>query len=236
MTRRSNWCWMAGCRNSPASSRFSPRWRFLYFAQADAQIAVLEVGMGGRLDATNVVDPLLSVITDISLDHTEWLGSTIAAIAREKAGILRSGGTLITLPQHPEANQVLGEVAAGLEVRVVSAAPYMPPCGAGAVAPYSVQALGAAIEVDSPLVGNHQHRNLALAIAAAVELAGKHGFPVTPAGHRRGHPADPLAGTIGAHPERRRGMDSGRGAQSRRSLGPARRLGGRAWRIRGRGR
>ena len=83
---------------------------------------MLEVGMGGRLDATNVVDPLLSVITDISLDHTEWLGSTIAAIAREKAGILRRGGTLITLPQHPEANQVLGEVAADLNVRAVNAA------------------------------------------------------------------------------------------------------------------
>ena len=49
--------------------------------------------MGGRLDATNVVDPLISVITDISLDHMEWLGSTISAIAREKAGILRRGGT-----------------------------------------------------------------------------------------------------------------------------------------------
>jgi dihydrofolate synthase/folylpolyglutamate synthase len=58
--------------------------------------AVLEVGMGGRLDATNIVDPLLSVITDISLDHTEWLGPTIAAITREKAGILRRGGTLIS--------------------------------------------------------------------------------------------------------------------------------------------
>jgi dihydrofolate synthase/folylpolyglutamate synthase len=57
--------------------------------------------MGGRLDATNIVDPLLSVITDISLDHTEWLGATITAIAREKAGILRRGGTLITLPQAP---------------------------------------------------------------------------------------------------------------------------------------
>jgi dihydrofolate synthase/folylpolyglutamate synthase len=136
--------------------------------------------MGGRLDATNVVDPLLSVITDISLDHTEWLGSTITAIAREKAGILRPGGTLITLPQHPEANQVLGEVATGLDVHVVSAAPYMPPFGASGVVPYSVQALGATIQVDSPLVGDHQHRNLALAIAAAVELAGRHGFPVTP--------------------------------------------------------
>ena len=153
----------------------------LYFAQARVDIAVLEVGMGGRLDATNIVDPLISVITDISLDHTEWLGSTIAAITREKAGILRPRGTLITLPQHPEANQVLGEVAAGLDVRGVSAAPYMPPIGAGTAGPYFVEALGAAIEVDSPLIGAHQHRNLALAIAAAVELAGNHGFPITPA-------------------------------------------------------
>ena len=64
----------------------------LYFAEEKAEIAVLEVGMGGRLDATNVVDPLLSVITDISLDHMEWLGSTISAITREKAGILRAAG------------------------------------------------------------------------------------------------------------------------------------------------
>ena len=55
---------------------------FLCFAEAGVDMAVLEVGMGGRLDATNIVDPLLSVITDISLDHTEWLGSTISAISR----------------------------------------------------------------------------------------------------------------------------------------------------------
>jgi dihydrofolate synthase/folylpolyglutamate synthase len=140
---------------------------------------VLEVGMGGRLDATNIVYPLLSVITDISLDHTEWLGSTIAEIAREKAGILRPDGILITLPQHPEANQALGEVAAELNVRGVNAAPYMP--GDPDVARYSIQALGAQIEVDSPLLGAHQHRNLALAIAAAVELATRHGFSITPA-------------------------------------------------------
>ncbi len=94
---------------------------FLYFAEQKVDIAVLEVGMGGRLDATNVVDPLLSIVTDISLDHMEWLGQTIAAIAREKAGILRAGGTLITLPQHPEANKVLGEVAMELGSRAVSA-------------------------------------------------------------------------------------------------------------------
>jgi dihydrofolate synthase/folylpolyglutamate synthase len=153
----------------------------LYFAEQEVELAVLEVGMGGRLDATNAVDPLLSVITDISLDHTEWLGSTITAITREKAGILRRGGTLITLPQHPEANQALGEAAAALDVRVVNAADYLPPIGASTAGSYTVEALGAAIEVDSPLSGAHQQRNVALAIAAAVELALKHGFPIFPA-------------------------------------------------------
>jgi dihydrofolate synthase/folylpolyglutamate synthase len=152
----------------------------LFFAKSRVDIAVLEVGMGGRLDATNIVDPILSVITDISLDHTEWLGSTIAAIAREKAGILRHRGTLITLPQHPEANQVIGEVATGLNVRAVNAAQYMPPAGASTVGAYTVNALNAIIRVDSPLSGSHQHRNLALAIAAAVELASNHGFSVKP--------------------------------------------------------
>ena len=152
---------------------------FLFFAEAQVDIAVLEVGMGGRLDATNIVNPLLSVITDISLDHTEWLGSTISEIAREKAGILRPNGIFITLPQHPEANQALGEVAVELKVRGVNAAVYMP--GDPDVARYSIQALGAQIDVDSPLLGAHQHRNLALAIAAAVELATQHGFSITPA-------------------------------------------------------
>ena len=152
---------------------------FLHFAENKVDVAVLEVGMGGRLDATNVVEPLLSIVTDISLDHMEWLGPTISAIAREKAGILRPGGTMITLPQHPEANQVLGEVATELGVRGVSAVPYVP--AAGTIGPYTVDALGAAIKVDSPLAGAHQQRNIALAIAAAVELAEHHAFPVTPA-------------------------------------------------------
>ncbi len=149
----------------------------LHFAETGVAIAVLEVGMGGRLDATNIVDPLLSIVTDISLDHTEWLGSTIAAIAREKAGILRPGGTLVTLPQHPEANHVLGEVAIELAVRGVNAAAYMPQIGAGA---HFIQVFGEPIKADLPLAGAHQHRNAALAVAAAVELAERHGFPITP--------------------------------------------------------
>jgi dihydrofolate synthase/folylpolyglutamate synthase len=157
---------------------------FLYFAECGVEIAVLEVGMGGRLDATNVVEPLVSVVTDISLDHMEWLGPTIGAIAREKAGILRAGGTMITLPQHPEANHVLGQVATELGVRGVSAVPYMP--ANEAKGPYTVETLGATVKVDSPLKGAHQQRNVALAIAAAVELAEQHGFRVSPAAIEEG--------------------------------------------------
>jgi dihydrofolate synthase / folylpolyglutamate synthase len=166
---------------SPSFFEFLTVLAFLYFAESGVEIAVLEVGMGGRLDATNVVEPLLSIITDISLDHMEWLGSTIGQITREKAGILRRGGTLVTLPQHPEASQVLGEVAAELDVQGVSATEYMPPVGIRGDQSYAVEVLGAAIELQSPLLGIHQHRNVALAVAAAVELKRRDGFPVTAA-------------------------------------------------------
>ena len=99
---------------------------FSAFAEGEVDLAVLEVGMGGRLDATNVVEPLISVITDVSLDHMEWLGNTVAEIAREKAGILRPNGTMVTLPQHPEANQAIGEIAVELNVRGINAAEYVP--------------------------------------------------------------------------------------------------------------
>ena len=153
----------------------------LHFARSEVEMAVLEVGMGGRLDATNVVDPQLSVITDIAFDHMEWLGSTLGAIAREKAGILRRGGILITLPQDPEVNQALGEVETQLGVRIVDASVYLPSPGSAALGAYLVEALGTPIRVDSPLKGPHQHRNLALAIAAAVQLAGLSGLGITPA-------------------------------------------------------
>src|SRR5689334_14325044 len=98
-----------------------------HFATSKVDIAVLEVGMGGRLDATNVVEPRVSVITDISLDHQKFLGNTIAEIAREKVGIMRAGGILVTLPQSPQANDVIGNAILEMGARGVSAVPYVPP-------------------------------------------------------------------------------------------------------------
>jgi len=170
---------------------------FDYFAEGAVDLAVLEVGMGGRLDATNVVEPCVAVITDIALDHQRFLGNTLREIAGEKAGIIRPGGTVVTLPQHPEANQVLGNTMLERGARAVSAVAYVPPVSPGAspwdchpersegsaVANdqrpttndsfrnrYPLDVLGQTIRVDSPLPGRHQVRNLALAIAAAVEL------------------------------------------------------------------
>src|SRR5271170_7512260 len=104
---------------------------FEYFAREKVELAVLEVGMGGRLDATNVVDPRVSVITDIALDHQKFLGNTVGEIAREKVGIIRSNGVVVTLPQQPEANDVIGNTILDLGARAVNAVPYVPPVSPG---------------------------------------------------------------------------------------------------------
>ncbi len=84
---------------------------FNYFCARGVEIAVLEVGLGGRLDATNVVTPLVSVITSISFDHTAILGNTLAQIAREKAGIIKPNVPVVTSPQNDEALHVIEQVA-----------------------------------------------------------------------------------------------------------------------------
>ena len=168
---------------------------FEHFSREKVEIAVLEVGMGGRLDATNVVDPVLSVITDISLDHQKFLGNTVAEIAREKVGIIRQGRVVVTLPQQPEANEVIGNTILELGAHGVSAVPYVPPVSPasnsylasgtqnfaaadkpGCLYRYPLQVMGRQILVETTLVGRHQLRNTALAIAAAEQLSKQ--FPV----------------------------------------------------------
>jgi dihydrofolate synthase / folylpolyglutamate synthase len=192
---------------------------FEHFAREQVGIAVLEVGMGGRLDATNVVEPKVSVITDISLDHQKFLGDTVGEIAREKVGIIRPLGIVVTLPQQPQANDVIGNTILQLGARGVSAVQYVPPVSPGSgnylvagvgheqklnaefaenaaeaadrgVAPpayrYPLMVMGQQILVETPLVGRHQLRNVALAIATAEELS-KQGFTaITPATIERG--------------------------------------------------
>jgi dihydrofolate synthase / folylpolyglutamate synthase len=171
---------------------------FEYFMRQKVELAVLEVGMGGRLDATNVVEPRVSVITDISLDHQKFLGNTLSEIAGEKMGIVRPGGVAVVLPQQPEANDVIGNTILELGARAVNAVPYVPPVSPGSaqyLVPsssrksmtaehaenaaevsgrylyrYPLQVLDNEILVETPLVGRHQLRNVALAIAAGVEL------------------------------------------------------------------
>ncbi len=181
---------------------------FEHFATSKAEIAVLEVGMGGRLDATNVVEPRVSVITDVALDHQKFLGNTVTEIAREKVGIIRAGGVVVTLPQSPAANDVIGNAILDLDAKPLSAVPYVPPVSPAApnyfksksfttegtgvteeeretISRYPLQVMGKEILVETPLVGRHQLRNVALAIAAAEELS-KQGFGITPETIERG--------------------------------------------------
>ena len=149
---------------------------FEYFASAGIEMAVLEVGMGGRLDATNIADPCISIITDIDLDHQKFLGSTLPEIAREKAGILRHGGITVLLPQHPQVNDALGKAILDCNARPISAVQHMPPVTPNAIQcselgsgrehrnRFPLEFMGKEIMVDSPLLGRHQWRNLALAI------------------------------------------------------------------------
>src|SRR6185369_13224592 len=123
---------------------------FIAFALARTDVAVLEVGMGGRLDATNVVRPIAALITPIGLDHTEYLGNTIRKIAIEKAGVIHRGAVVLTSNHDPVVLSVLERRAARFgndfhEIRGDEAK-------------------------DVPLAGDFQRSNVSLAIRAAEEL------------------------------------------------------------------
>ena len=182
----------------PSFFEMSTAMAFEYFARSRPDMVVLEVGMGGRLDATNVVEPRLSIITDISLDHQKYLGETVGEIAREKVGIIRPNGIVVTLPQLPEANDVIGNAILDAGARAVNVVPYVPPVSPGSASAlsmtggvgsasstgirnrYPLDVMGQRILVDSPLIGRHQLRNLALAIAAAEEMHNQGLAQITP--------------------------------------------------------
>ena len=93
---------------------------FKHFFDAAVDYAVVEVGLGGRLDSTNVITPVLSVITSISLDHTGVLGDTLREIAAEKAGIIKKGVPVVSYPQEEEAERVIADACRRLGCELVS--------------------------------------------------------------------------------------------------------------------
>jgi dihydrofolate synthase/folylpolyglutamate synthase len=161
---------------------------FLYFREQNVEIAVLEVGLGGRLDATNVVTPLVSVITSISFDHMEVLGDTLGKIATEKAGIIKPRGKVISAPQPDEAMQsikaAVAEQHASLKVvgrEVYVGTGHLPEVLADdeGVPVYQAFTIGyeddlaaptGKLRVKLPLLGSHQQLNAAVAIATARSL------------------------------------------------------------------
>ncbi len=136
-----------------------------------ADVVVFEVGLGGRLDATNVVTPELSVITPIDFDHEAWLGQSIPEIAREKAGILKRGVPAVFSRQRPEAYAVLAARAGDLGVRFSTTEAWRAENIESDPRGSRFQAVGpASVFVDCPLAGAHQIENALTAVAALERL------------------------------------------------------------------
>lgn len=163
---------------------------FVYFQVRKVDIAVLEAGLGGRLDATNVCNPLVSVITNIGFDHMVYLGNTLAAIAREKAGIIKPCGICITGSKQKKVLEVLEDICnqnkavfyrLGKDIIIKQRKN-------GLVNYHGLE--GSLNDLTIPLPGRHQLDNAALALAA-LEIAGKKGFPAKVDAIRKG-----LKGTI----------------------------------------
>jgi len=154
---------------------------FIYFAQENIDFGVIEVGLGGRLDATNVVDPLVSVITSLSLDHMQILGDTLDKIAFEKGGIIKPKKPIVTSGQQLIAYQVLGKLAAGRGAPLINANDR-----------YSVESIEHSLErqvfrihgvdidpmeLQMPLLGAHQLENAVTAFAA-LQVVKSYGYPI----------------------------------------------------------
>lgn len=154
---------------------------FLHFRRSNAGFQVIEVGLGGRLDSTNLVEPRVCVITSISLDHTSILGDTVERIARDKAGIIKRGCVVVTSPQVPEVMKVLKDACGEQSVPLIQAARE---CVVTREAfdldgqTFSVASSRGGSRLQIPLLGAHQLENAATALATLQALK-EMGFAIT---------------------------------------------------------
>jgi dihydrofolate synthase/folylpolyglutamate synthase len=179
-----------GLESRPSFFEFLTAAAFVHFAAAQVDFAVLEVGMGGRLDATNVTEPRVVVITNIDLDHQEFLGSTHAEIAREKAGVIKPGRPVVSACTHPDAAEAIRRRCAEL------GAPLIETFGLGQVGGLRSRAgsysFDFALNGDyfpglvSPLLGRFQVENAVAAVTAAWQLRGSGMDRITGAAIREG--------------------------------------------------
>lgn len=152
---------------------------FSHFRKRKIDIAILEVGLGGRLDATNVVNPLVSVITNISREHEEYLGNSLAKIAFEKGGVIKEGGVCVTAASQKTVLSVLSDICRERNARLFRLGKDFT-ARKGKDAVFSYRGLQRNFRsLRSPFVGMHQIANAALALAAmeAISLVGAR-FPV----------------------------------------------------------
>jgi len=154
---------------------------FAYFAAKGVDFQVLEVGMGGKFDATNVINPEIGVITSISLDHTEVLGNSLAEITAEKTGIVKPGSVVVTSPQLDEAARVIEETCLSCGAQLIKVGSDVTWQSLGFNTNQQrlrvVGRLGS-YELSIPLLGQHQLANAVTAVAALEVLAGK-GFNIS---------------------------------------------------------
>ncbi|HSL69992.1 MAG TPA: folylpolyglutamate synthase/dihydrofolate synthase family protein, partial [Longimicrobiales bacterium] len=154
-------------------------------ARAHVDCAVVEVGLGGRLDSTNVITPELAIITNIAFDHAEYLGHTLEAIATEKAGIMKPGVPLVTAETQPAVLRVLESCALESRADLYACAPMtLPdPSLSGNRIAVDTTCWGR-LEVETPLIGRHQARNLSLAVQSLDRIGRR--FELTEAAVVRG--------------------------------------------------
>ncbi len=169
----------------PTFFEFAAAMAFLYFHEQGARPVILETGMGGRLDATNIVQPLVSVITNISMDHQYFLGDTLTAIAGEKAGIIKPGAPLVTYAHQKRVLNLFRERCRELGAPIYVGGVDFKSRGLGQ-GHFSYQGLKRSWEgLTINLSGRHQYKNAAL-VLAALELLQDMGFPAPESAIREG--------------------------------------------------